>query len=42
VYEWSNDLVVRVQAYFDIDEARAAAERLAQQSSRVVSGENVD
>jgi ketosteroid isomerase-like protein len=29
VYEWADDMVVRVTAYPDIDEARAAAERLA-------------
>jgi ketosteroid isomerase-like protein len=31
VYEWSDGLIVRVTASFDIDEARAAAERLAQE-----------
>lgn len=29
VYEWSNGLVVKVTASFDIDQARAGAERLA-------------
>ena len=31
VYEWLDGLVARVTAYSDIDEARAAAERLAQE-----------
>ncbi len=31
VYEWVDDLIVRVISYRDIDEARAAAERLAQE-----------
>jgi ketosteroid isomerase-like protein len=30
VYEWADDMVARVTAYPDIDEARAAAERLAE------------
>jgi ketosteroid isomerase-like protein len=30
VYEWADGMVVRVTAYSDQDEARAAAERLAQ------------
>jgi hypothetical protein len=29
VYEWGEGVVVRVTMYCDIDEARAAAERLA-------------
>jgi ketosteroid isomerase-like protein len=28
LYEWSNELIERVSAYLDIDEARAAARRL--------------
>ena len=31
LYEWVDDLIVRVISYRDIDEARAAAERLAQE-----------
>ena len=31
VYEWADDMVVRVTAYRVIDEARAAAERLAEE-----------
>jgi hypothetical protein len=31
VYEWLDGMVARVTAYSDIDEARAAAERLAQE-----------
>ena len=31
VYEWAEGMVVRVTAYPDIDEARAAAERLAEE-----------
>jgi ketosteroid isomerase-like protein len=31
VYEWSDELIVRVTMYGDIDEARAAAERLAEE-----------
>jgi ketosteroid isomerase-like protein len=30
VYEWVQGAVVRATAYFDVDEARAAAERLAE------------
>jgi ketosteroid isomerase-like protein len=29
VYEWEHSAVVRVTSYFDVDEARVAAERLA-------------
>jgi ketosteroid isomerase-like protein len=31
VTEWRNGLVVRITAYIDVDQARAAAERLAQE-----------
>ena len=31
VIEWVDGLIVRVTSYYDIDEARAAAERLAQE-----------
>jgi hypothetical protein len=31
VTEWKNGLVVRVTVYIDADQARAAAERLAQE-----------
>jgi ketosteroid isomerase-like protein len=31
VAKWANDLVVRMTVYLDIDEARAAAERLAEE-----------
>ena len=31
VYEWSDGLVVRVKAYFDVEQARTVARRLAQQ-----------
>jgi hypothetical protein len=31
VYEWSDGLIERVTTYTDIDEARAAAERLAEE-----------
>jgi len=31
VYEWGDELIDRVTPYIDIDEARAAAERLAQE-----------
>jgi ketosteroid isomerase-like protein len=31
VMEWENGLMVRITVYIDIDEARAAAERLAQE-----------
>jgi ketosteroid isomerase-like protein len=35
VYEWARGAVARVTAYFDIDEARAAAERLAEERADV-------
>jgi hypothetical protein len=41
VYEWSNGLVERVTSYVDIDEGRAAAERLAQEREQPMSSGNV-
>jgi len=33
VYEWADGMVARVTTYHDVDEARAAAERLAEERS---------
>jgi ketosteroid isomerase-like protein len=42
VYAWSGDMVVRVTTYLDIDEARAAAERLAEERGKAMSQANVE
>ncbi len=42
VYEWGDGMVVRVTAYPDIDEARAAAERLAEERGWAMSQQNVE
>jgi ketosteroid isomerase-like protein len=42
VTTWTDGLIDWVTTYFDIDEARAAAERLAKERRKTVSQENVD
>jgi ketosteroid isomerase-like protein len=39
VYEWADGLIARVTIYLDIDEARAVAERLAEERGRRISQE---
>jgi len=42
VAQWRDDLIVRNTTYTDIDEARAAAERLAAERGQAMSEENVE
>ncbi len=42
VSEWVNGLIVRVMIYPDIEDGRAAAERLAEERGHVMSQENLE
>jgi ketosteroid isomerase-like protein len=42
VFEWVQDEIVRITGYPDIDEARAAAERLAEERGYAMAQESVD
>jgi hypothetical protein len=39
-WEWESDVIVRATRYTDIDQARAAAERLAEEREQAMSQES--